>query len=215
MSQDSQNQSLNITLKKSPIGFEKTQKATVAALGLRKVGATVRLPDNASVRGMVFKVKHLLEVTVMKLLTLSQSTAGSRLAQNAQARWPRHRQRPRQNLDARPEGPARPEPRRGRFRRRPDAVASPPAQIARQGQRRHAAGPDAQGLRRRQPDPTGQAGRRQYRHRRVAPRKRHPQGPFRWPPHPRRWRTDRGSHGSGATFPGSAREKIEAAGGSS
>lgn len=62
MSQDNQSQSLNITLKKSPIGFEKTQKATVAALGLRKVGATVQLPDNASVRGMVFKVKHLVEV---------------------------------------------------------------------------------------------------------------------------------------------------------
>ena len=49
-------------LKKSPIGFEKTQKATVAALGLRKVGATVVLPANASVRGMVFKVRHLVSV---------------------------------------------------------------------------------------------------------------------------------------------------------
>jgi large subunit ribosomal protein L30 len=35
----------------------------VAALGLRKVGATVVLPANASVRGMVFKVRHLVEVT--------------------------------------------------------------------------------------------------------------------------------------------------------
>ena len=63
MSQDSQNQQLSITLKKSPIGFERTQKATVAALGLRKVGTTVVRPDNASIRGMVFKIKHLLEVT--------------------------------------------------------------------------------------------------------------------------------------------------------
>ena len=63
MSQDSQNPSLSIKLKKSPIGFEKSQKATVAALGLRKVGAVVSLPANDSVRGMVFKVKHLLEVT--------------------------------------------------------------------------------------------------------------------------------------------------------
>ena len=63
MSQDNQNPSLNIKLKKSPIGFEKSQKATVAALGLRKVGAVVSLPANDSVRGMVFKVKHLLEVT--------------------------------------------------------------------------------------------------------------------------------------------------------
>ena len=62
MNPDNQNRSLSIKLKKSPIGFEKDQKATVAALGLRKVGATVVLPDNASVRGMIFKVQHLVEV---------------------------------------------------------------------------------------------------------------------------------------------------------
>ena len=63
MNQDNPNSKLSIKLKKSPIGFEKTQKATVAALGLRKVGATVVLPANDSVRGMVFKVRHLVEVT--------------------------------------------------------------------------------------------------------------------------------------------------------
>ena len=63
MSQDSQNTRLTIKLKKSPIGNPTDQKATVAALGLRKVGATVVLPANGSVKGMVFKVKHLLEVT--------------------------------------------------------------------------------------------------------------------------------------------------------
>ena len=63
MSQDSPNTSLTIKLKKSPIGAPTDQKATVAALGLRKVGATVVLPANDSVKGMVFKVKHLLEVT--------------------------------------------------------------------------------------------------------------------------------------------------------
>ena len=63
MNPDSQNRSLSIKLKKSPIGFEKDQKATVDALGLRKVGATVVRPDNDSVRGMVFKVRHLVEVT--------------------------------------------------------------------------------------------------------------------------------------------------------
>ncbi len=62
MNQDNQNPSLIIQLKKSPIGFEKSQKATVAALGLRRVGAVVTLPANDSVRGMIFKVKHLLEV---------------------------------------------------------------------------------------------------------------------------------------------------------
>ena len=63
MSQDNHKSTLTIKLKKSPIGFDKTQKATVVALGLRKVGKTVVLPANDSVRGMIFKVQHLLEVT--------------------------------------------------------------------------------------------------------------------------------------------------------
>ena len=64
MSQDNQKSSptIRVTLKKSPIGNPKDQKATVVALGLRKTGAVVDLPDNDSVRGMVFKVKHLVEV---------------------------------------------------------------------------------------------------------------------------------------------------------
>ena len=62
MSQDNPKSTLSIKLKKSPIGFEKTQKATVAALGLRRIGAVVVLPANDSVRGMVFKVRHLVEV---------------------------------------------------------------------------------------------------------------------------------------------------------
>jgi len=53
---------LRITLVKSPIGFEKSQGLTARALGLTKVGRTVVLPDNESVRGMVFKIKHLLAI---------------------------------------------------------------------------------------------------------------------------------------------------------
>lgn len=65
MSQDNLKSSstIRVTLKKSPIGNPKDQKATVAALGLRKVGAVNELPANDSVRGMVFKVKHLVEVS--------------------------------------------------------------------------------------------------------------------------------------------------------
>ncbi|RYG69948.1 50S ribosomal protein L30 [bacterium] len=64
MSQDNQKSSSTIKVKltRSPIGNPKDQKATVAALGLRKMGAVVDLPDNGSVRGMVFKVKHLVTV---------------------------------------------------------------------------------------------------------------------------------------------------------
>lgn len=62
MNPENQKSSLIIKLKKSPIGAIADQKATVAALGLRKVGATVEVPANDSVRGMIYKVRHLLEV---------------------------------------------------------------------------------------------------------------------------------------------------------
>ena len=65
MSQDNlkSSQTMKVKLTRSPIGNPKDQKATVVALGLRKMGVVAVLPDNDSVRGMVFKVKHLLEVT--------------------------------------------------------------------------------------------------------------------------------------------------------
>ena len=53
---------LMVTLVKSPIGAVPKNKATVEALGLRKLHKTVELPDNAAVRGMIAKVKHLVEV---------------------------------------------------------------------------------------------------------------------------------------------------------
>lgn len=53
---------LTITQVRSGIGFPKDQKATVRALGLKRMHDTVVLPDNPAVRGMVFKVKHLLKV---------------------------------------------------------------------------------------------------------------------------------------------------------
>ncbi|NTU78275.1 MAG: 50S ribosomal protein L30 [Chloroflexales bacterium] len=53
---------LRITYKKSIIGYAKDQKETVRSLGLLKLGHSVIKPDNASVRGMIFKVKHLVEV---------------------------------------------------------------------------------------------------------------------------------------------------------
>jgi len=49
-----------VTLVRSPIGCPKEQKATVKAMGLNKIGKTVTLPDNLSVRGMILKVAHLV-----------------------------------------------------------------------------------------------------------------------------------------------------------
>lgn len=53
---------LSITLKKSPIACLEVHKRTVKALGLKKVGQTVVQPDNACVRGQIFRVKHMVEV---------------------------------------------------------------------------------------------------------------------------------------------------------
>ncbi|MBX3054577.1 MAG: 50S ribosomal protein L30 [Caldilineaceae bacterium] len=53
---------LVVTLVKSPIGYEKSQKATVRALGLRKISQSVEKDDSSAVRGMIAKVAHLLEV---------------------------------------------------------------------------------------------------------------------------------------------------------
>ena len=53
---------LKITLVKSPIASIPKHKATVAALGLRKVGHSVVQPDNPAVRGQIFAVKHLVKV---------------------------------------------------------------------------------------------------------------------------------------------------------
>ena len=53
---------IRVVLVKSPIGFSKDQKRTVAALGLNKLNSTHELPDNEAVRGMIFKIKHLVRV---------------------------------------------------------------------------------------------------------------------------------------------------------
>ena len=53
---------LRVTYRKSTIGYSQAQKNTVLSLGLRRLNQVVELPDTPSVRGMLFKVKHLLTV---------------------------------------------------------------------------------------------------------------------------------------------------------
>lgn len=53
---------LKITLVKSAIGYSERHKATVRALGLRKMNQTVVQEDNPSIRGMLSKVNHLVLV---------------------------------------------------------------------------------------------------------------------------------------------------------
>ncbi len=55
-------QKLRITLTRSIIGLSPKQEATVKALGLRRIRQQVTHDDNATVRGMIAKVPHVLQV---------------------------------------------------------------------------------------------------------------------------------------------------------
>jgi large subunit ribosomal protein L30 len=53
---------LYITWVKSDIGYAKDQRMTLKALGLHRLHQSVKHEDSPSVRGMIAKVKHLVEV---------------------------------------------------------------------------------------------------------------------------------------------------------
>jgi large subunit ribosomal protein L30 len=53
---------LKVTYVRSAIGYNKKQSKILEALGLTKLGQTRLLPDNASIRGSLFHVKHLVKV---------------------------------------------------------------------------------------------------------------------------------------------------------
>jgi large subunit ribosomal protein L30 len=53
---------VRVTLVRSPIGFTKDQKATVRALGLRRMHQTVEHRDTPALRGMLTKIIHLLKI---------------------------------------------------------------------------------------------------------------------------------------------------------
>lgn len=53
---------IKITQVKSQIGRKYDQDRTLKALGLGRIGKSREIVDNDSVRGMIFKVKHLVEV---------------------------------------------------------------------------------------------------------------------------------------------------------
>jgi large subunit ribosomal protein L30 len=53
---------LRVTWTKSAIGYQKNQKATLRALGLRKLNATSLREDTPATRGMIATVSHLVEV---------------------------------------------------------------------------------------------------------------------------------------------------------
>ena len=53
---------LKITLVRSLIGRPDTQRRTIRSLGLRKMNSFSILPDSPTIRGQIFKVKHLVKV---------------------------------------------------------------------------------------------------------------------------------------------------------
>jgi large subunit ribosomal protein L30 len=53
---------IRVTLVKSPIGYDISQKRTVKALGLNKLHQTVEHKDSPTFRGMISKVSHLIDV---------------------------------------------------------------------------------------------------------------------------------------------------------
>ena len=55
-------QMLKITQVKSRIGYKKKAKATLDAMGIKKMNQTVELPDNLAIRGMIKKIEYLIRV---------------------------------------------------------------------------------------------------------------------------------------------------------
>jgi large subunit ribosomal protein L30 len=54
---------LRVTQRKSRNGCDKRQLDTLRSLGLRRIGQTVEHADSPQVRGMIHKVRHLVEVS--------------------------------------------------------------------------------------------------------------------------------------------------------
>ena len=59
---DTKGGTVKVTLVKSPIGFKNNQATVVRGLGLRRIRHTVELKDTPAIRGMIHKVRHLVEV---------------------------------------------------------------------------------------------------------------------------------------------------------
>ena len=61
--QAEQKKTVTVTLKKSPIGFNKNQGLVAQSMGLRKLNHSVTLKDTPETRGMIFKIRHLVTVS--------------------------------------------------------------------------------------------------------------------------------------------------------
>jgi len=53
---------LKVTQLRSGIGFDRKQRLTLLGLGLRRIRHTVQVHDTPSIRGLILKVRHLVQV---------------------------------------------------------------------------------------------------------------------------------------------------------
>ncbi|HUZ20143.1 MAG TPA: 50S ribosomal protein L30 [Acidimicrobiales bacterium] len=72
---------LQVTQVRSGIGTKPKHRATLRALGLRRIGATNTLPDRPEIRGMIARVPHLVRVE-----SVAASTPGATPATSEEAR---------------------------------------------------------------------------------------------------------------------------------
>ncbi len=61
-SEEKKEKVVRITLLRSPVGYSKEHKATVKALGFKHLHQTVEQVDSSTLRGMLYKVAHLVKV---------------------------------------------------------------------------------------------------------------------------------------------------------
>jgi large subunit ribosomal protein L30 len=76
---------LKITLVKSKIGNTPANRATIKALGLNKISSSNTFEDNAVVRGMIHKVKHLIKVEEIEGGTVTRRRQDGKAASEKRA----------------------------------------------------------------------------------------------------------------------------------
>jgi large subunit ribosomal protein L30 len=75
---------LSVTLRRSLVGVNPSARGTVRALGLRRIGQTVELPDDPAVRGQIRAVRYLIEWEEVSAAPTRKKTA-SRKKEEAEA----------------------------------------------------------------------------------------------------------------------------------
>ena len=78
---------LKITYRKSAIGYSRDQKATIRSLGLRRLNSVVIHDDTPTIRGMIFKVRHLVSVEEIADDTSPDAETGASLERDGGNRY--------------------------------------------------------------------------------------------------------------------------------